>query len=567
MNIKMKNNKKFDVIIVGSGAAGGMAAYELTKSGLNTLLIEAGRDYNPSTETPMFHTPQKAPLRGAFTSDKDNGYYDATVNGGLNIPDEPFTLSDSSEEFTWWRARMLGGRTNHWGRVALRFGPYDFKAFSRDGLGVDWPLEYKDIEEWYDRVESLIGVTGKEENIENAPDAKPGIQLPPPSPRAHELFLTGAFKSLNMQVASIHAAVLTQPHLGRSACVYSTPCIRGCSYRANFQSPSVLISPAYDTGLLTVLCNAQVYEIKTNPKGKADGVLYIDTKTGEKHSVNGKIIILAAGTGSSSRILLNSKSKLHPNGLGNNNGLVGKFLMDSVEFTMRSQVPFLGKIPPQNDDGIFTPHIYVPWWLNKEQAEGKLDFPRGYHIEPRGGRRMPTVSIGGYIAKDDKLYGKTLHDYIKSKYGSYLFLTGEGEMIPNEDCYCELDTNIKDPWGIPVLKFHWKWGKYEREQVAHMHSTFNEVFKRLGGTVDPNPPEMPPGGSAVHLVGGARMGDSPNNSVVNSFGKIWDTKNVFIVDGSIFSSSPDKNPTLTILALSARTSDYIAREFKSDIFS
>ncbi|WP_456311618.1 GMC oxidoreductase [Pseudomonas shirazensis] len=560
-------NKKFDVIIVGSGAAGGMAAYELTKAGLNTLIIEAGRDYNPATETPMFHQPEKAPLRGAFTPDKDNGYYDATVNGGLDIPDEPFTIADSSEEFTWWRARMLGGRTNHWGRVALRFGPYDFKQFSRDGLGVDWPITYNDLEQWYDKVESLIGVTGKEENIENAPDAKPGIQLPPPSPRAHELFLTSAFKSLNMQVASIHAAVLTQPHLGRSACVYATPCIRGCSYRANFQSPSVLISPAYDTGLLTVLCNAHVYEVKTNQKGNAEGVLYIDTTTGEKHSVNAKIVILAAGTGSSARILLNSKSKLHPDGLGNNQGLVGKYLMDSVEFTMKSQVPFLGKIPPQNDDGIFTPHIYVPWWLNKEQAEGKLNFPRGYHIEPRGGRRMPTVTLGSYIDSDNKLYGDGLHDYIKNKYGSYIFLTGEGEMIPNEDCYCELDSTIKDKWGIPVLKFHWKWGEYERLQVAHMHSTFNEVFKRLGGTVLSSPPLMPEGGSAVHLVGGARMGDSPDNSVVNDYGKIWGTKNVFITDGSTFSSSPDKNPTLTILALSARTSDFIANQFKFDLFS
>jgi choline dehydrogenase-like flavoprotein len=560
----MSNLKVFDVIIVGSGAAGGMAAYELTQAGLRVVLLEAGRDYNPATETPMFHTQENAPLRAAFTPDKDNGYFDATVNGGLQIPDEPFTIGANSENFTWWRARMLGGRTNHWGRVALRFGPYDFKAYSRDGLGVDWPLEYSEMEEWYDRVESIIGVTGKPEQIENAPDARPGVQLPPPLPRAHEIFLKGAFESLDMKVASIHAAVLTQPHRGRSACIYSTPCIRGCSIRANFQSPSILISPAHDTGLLTVLCNANVYEVSIDQKGRANGVLYIDTKTGEKQLVRGKAVALAAGTGASARILLNSKCSAFPKGLGNSNGLVGKYLMDSVEYTVRSRVPFLGSIPPQNDDGIFTPHIYVPWWLNQEQVAGKLDFPRGYHIEPRGGRRMPTVSLGGYIEGDNKLYGSGLHELFKQRYGSYLFLTGEGEMIPNEDCYCELDPEIKDKWGVPVLKFHWKWGKYERLQVEHMHKTFNEVFKRLGGEVNPIPPVMPDGGSAVHLVGGARMGTSPDDSVVDSYGKVWDTKNLFVMDGSIFSSSPDKNPTLTILALSSRISTKIIELSKLD---
>jgi choline dehydrogenase-like flavoprotein len=550
----MTNSNTFDVIVVGSGAGGGMAVYELTKAGLHVALLEAGRDYNPTTETPMFNTPESAPLRAAFTSDKDNGYYDATVNGGLDIPEDPFSIKSGSEEFSWYRARMLGGRTNHWGRVALRFGPYDFKAKTRDGLGVDWPIDYEDIENWYDRVEELIGVTGKKENIENAPDAREGIQLPPPPPRAHELFLTGAFKSLNMPVASIHAAVLTKPHKGRSACIYSTPCTRGCSIRANFQSPSILISPAYDTGLLTVLCNANVYQVSVDHKGVATGVLYVDTKTGEYRSIRGKTVILAAGTGSSARILLNSKTSVFPNGLGNSYGLVGKYLMDSVEYTMRSRVPFLGNIPPQNDDGIFTPHIYVPWWLNKEQQSGQLDFPRGYHIEPRGGRRMPTVSIGGYIESNDVTYGKDLHKLIKERYGSYIFLTGEGEMIPNEDCYCELDNTLKDKWGIPVLKFNWKWGITEVRQVKHMHKTFNEIFRRLGGEVDNSLPVMPVGGSAIHLVGGARMGSSPKNSVVDSFGKVWDTANLYIADGSIFSSSPDKNPTLTILALSSRTS-------------
>src|SRR3984957_1023991 len=184
-----------DVIGVGSGGAGGMSSYVLTHAGMKVLLLEAGRHYDPASETPMFNLPSQAPLRGAPTPDKPYGFYDATVNGGWELPGEPYNVVANSK-FKWWRARMLGGRTNHWGRVALRFGPYDFKPYSRDGLGVDWPLTYDEVAPWYDRTERLIGVTGASHGLENTPDSPPGVHLPPPPPTPSDYFVSHGFQAM-----------------------------------------------------------------------------------------------------------------------------------------------------------------------------------------------------------------------------------------------------------------------------------------------------------------------------------------------------------------------------------
>lgn len=549
----------FDFVVVGSGAAGGVVVSELAAAGFRVCLLEAGRSYVPAVETPMFMTAENAPLRGVPTPDKPGGFYDATVDGGWNVEGEPYSVSEGSDPFQWWRPRMLGGRSNHWGRVALRFGPYDFKPYSRDGLGVDWPISYDDLAPWYDKIERTIGVTGLPHGIENTPDSPEGIHLPPPPPRVHELFLERAFEQLGMRVAAIRAAVLTKPLNGRPACLYATPCTRGCSIGANFQSTTVLIPTAQATGNLVTRCDSVVRQIDLNSQGRATGVTFNDRHSGQIFTVRARTVVLAAGAFSSVRILLNSKSKAFPNGAANSSGLLGKYIMDSVEFTLSSRIPALERIPPQNDDGISTPHIYVPWWLYGAQAKGELNFPRGYHIEPRGGRRPPTLSVGGYADPSNTMFGFGLTQEVRRKYGSYVFLTGEGEMIPNDQTFCTLSQNKTDKWGVPVLEFHWKWGDYEKRQVAHMQKTFNEVFKLLGGTISPLDPVMPTGGGAIHEVGGARCGSSPIHSVVNQFGQAWDIENLFVLDGSIFASSADKNPTLTIMALAARGADYMCR--------
>ena len=554
--------QRYDVIIVGSGAGGGMSAYELTRHGLKVLMLEAGRNYDPLTETPMFNIPAQAPLRGWFTPDKPFGYFDATVGGGWEIPGEPYTIAEGSQPFKWWRPRMLGGRTNHWARVALRFGPYDFKPHSRDGLGTDWPISYDDLAPWYDKVERLIGVTGGAEGFENVPASPPGCLQPPPPAKVYERLVTRAFKSMGIPTAPVHAAILTQPLSGRAACMYATPCYRGCSIKANFQSTTVLIPPALATGHLTIRDNAMVYGVDLDKSGKASGVSFIDKLTGEHHSVQAKTVVLAAGACESARILLNSKSSLFPDGLANDHGLVGKYLMDSVGTRVQAQIPVLEKMPPTNDDGMSIMHTYVPWWGHGKFARGELDFPRGYHVEMTGGRTMPQMSLPDLL-DDGTSRGPELRSLLRRRYGSTIGFGSRGEMIPNEDCFCDLDPKVKDKFGIPVLRFHWQWSEHETRQAAHAVKTFLEVIDRLGGkplgkVATEGAKAISNGGEIIHEVGTVRMGKDARSSVVNEYGRAWAVKNLFVADGAVLPSSPDKNPTLSILALSYRTSSHLA---------
>ena len=554
-------NKDYDVIVVGSGAGGGMSSYALTRAGLKVLMLEAGRDYDAVSETKMFDLPSSVPLRATATPDKPLGSF-IPLEGGYDISGEPYTVAKGSE-FRWFRSKMMGGKTNIWGRIALRFGPYDFKPYSRDGLGVDWPLSYEDIAPWYDKVERLIGVSGANHGLENSPDSSPGVLQPPPPLRANEYFLKRGFESLGIPVASMRAAILTKPLNGRAACFYATACGRGCSIRANFQSTTVLIPPALETGNLDIRTHAVVYQVDVDKKGKATGVSFIDTLTGEHHSVKAKSVVLAASAYESTRILLNSKNQLFPQGIGNEYGQVGRYLMDTPEGNNLAHFPALEKLPPRNDDGIGLHHMYVPWWGHKQQVRGELNFSRGYHFQAGGWRSMPQMGIS---SKSQIPYGHDLREDLRRKHGSYVYFHGLGEMIPNDKTYCEIDPDLKDKWGIPVLRFHWQWGEHAENQAEHMHKTCHELVDRLGGEIvtsfrgENGSAISIKGGEGLHEVGGARMGASPKQSVVNQFGQLWDIKNVFMMDGSVFASNADKNPTLTILALAWRSSEYLIEE-------
>ena len=556
-------DEPYDVIIVGSGAGGGMSAYHLTKSGMKVLLLEAGRHYDPTTETPMFNIDAEAPLRAVSTPDKQGGFYDATVDGGWQVPNEPYTLAEGSDPFRWWRPRMLGGRTNHWARVSLRFGELDFKPRSRDGLGYDWPITYAEVAPWYDRTEKFIGVTGAgpARNLVNIPDSPPGCLMQSPPPRAFELFYSRALASMGIPVLPGRGAVVSQAMEGRNTCVFATPCGRGCSIRANFQSTTVLLPPAMETGNLTITTNALVYQVDLDRAGKAKGVSYVDRVTGEHHSVLARSVVLAAGSGETARILLNSKSAVFPDGIGNGNGVVGRYLMDSVGLQVTGQFAALEGLPPTNDDGMSVHHLYAPWWGHDRQKE--FGFPRGYHMEIGGGRRMPSMTLAGLLPEDESSVGDALRGKLRQRYGSTISFNGRGEMIPNDDTYCEIDPTVKDKWGIPVLRFHWKWGEAETLQAGHMVKTFLEVIDKLGGKPVGNiqrdgKKAIAPGGAMIHEVGTARMGASEKDSVVNGWGQAWAVPNLFITDGAVFASSPDKNPTLSILALSWRSSDHLA---------
>jgi len=555
-------------------------------------MLEAGRDYDPATETAMFQTAQQAPLGGTGTPDKPAGFWDATVDGGWQVPGEPYTnaSTDPNEQFFWWRARMLGGRTNHWGRVSLRNGPYDFKPRSRDGLGFDWPVQYQDIEPYYTKVEMLIGVHGTNEGMENTPDSPDGVLLPPVKARAHELLLQKHGKEFGFPMIPIHRAVLTRPldaatipaklhpnnpwaqeivadsMRGRAACFWATPCGRGCSIRANYQSTTVHLPPALATGNLDIIANAHAREVLLNRSGKAIGVLYIDKKTGREERVKARVVVLAASSGETVRILLNSKSSQFPQGLANSSGLVGKYIMDSVDCSLGAQIPAMENLPAFNEDGASGDHMYAPWWLYKEQLAGKLDFPRGYHTEPGGStRQMPG---GGSPIPSGLLrgaYGTKLKEEARRFYGSIVHVGCRGEMIPNENCYAELDPNVRDRWGIPVLRWHWKWSEHELKMVIHAQNTYAQIFEAMGGNLlrplTSNPLEIiAKGGRVIHEVGGAIMGGVQTQSVCNGWNQTWDVNNLFVCDGAAFASNSDKNPTLTIMALAWRTGDYIVEQ-------
>jgi len=559
----------YDVVIVGSGAGGGMATYQLASAGLKVALLEAGDFYDPADDNQrtQLRNPWESPRRGASSARRPFGDFNACI-GGWEIEDEPFTTTEGTE-FMWWRARMLGGRTNHWGRISLRFGPLDFKRRDTDGLGANWPINYEDIKPYYDKLDKLVGVFGSNEGLYNDPD---GYFLPAPKPRLHELFYIEGAKKLGIPVIPARKSILTKRiNAQRGVCYYCSQCDRACSIHADFSSGTSLIFPALNGGRVDLLTNCMVTEVDTDETGAATGVTYIDKRDRSRRSISGRTVVLAASACSSARILLNSKSTQHPDGLGNNSGHVGRYLHDSTGASRAAFLPDLMDRDIYNEDGVGGMHVYTPWWLEDQN----LDFTRGYHLEIGGGMRMPTYGFGfavneynRFIGKRIGGYGNQLREDIKRFFGARLSIACRGESIAQYDNYCELDPNVVDEWGMPVLRFNYRWTENEINQAKHMQDTMEELLRASGGIplgdkpgADKNFGLTKPG-EIIHEVGTTRMGNNTETSVTNEFCQLHDSKNVFVADAGPFVSQADKNPTWTILALAWRTSDYIVDQMK-----
>jgi choline dehydrogenase-like flavoprotein len=576
MGFQIKEQPKaYDAIIVGSGAGGGMAAYTLANAGLKVALIEAGPDYDPAKNITQLKWPWESVRRGAASKYRHFGDFDACY-GGWELEGEPYT-KESGTQWDWWRARMVGGRTNHWGRISLRFGPKDFKRKSIDGLGDDWPIDYNEVKPYYDRVDKLVGIFGTIEGLENEPD---GIFLKPPKPRLHELMIKRAATNAGVKVIPGRMSILTEKiNDQRGVCFYCHQCYRGCMAYADFSSASVLVRPALATGNVDLYTNAMAREVTTNKEGKATGVSYVDKTNLQEYHVTGKTVVLTASACESARLLLNSKSAAHPNGLANSSNVVGKYLHDSTGTGMGGVIPQLFDRKRYNEDGVGGMHVYSPWWLDNK----KLDFPRGYHIEYGGGMGMPLYGfswgieqINGKVkingeTKEAGGYGKSLKQDYRMMYGAGVGMAGRGEAIAFEHNHCEIDPTVVDKYGIPVLKFNVKWSEHEIKQAKHMKDTFREILHNLGavitwgdnGTAENNYGLENPG-KIIHEAGTVRMGNDAKRAPLNKFNQAHDCKNLFVMDGAAFVSQADKNITWTILALAMRSSEYLVGEMKKN---
>jgi len=554
----------FDVVVIGSGAGGGTAVKVLTDLGVNVALLEAGPMLNPAKDFKEHVLPYQVDHRGAgphaesYFGRQQWGYFNAP-NGYWDIDGEPYTVAPQNE-FRWFRSRIIGGRTNHFGRISLRFSDYDFKPI--DGLGTEWPVTYDEIAPYYDKAEGFIGVTGTKEGLRTAPD---GNFLPPVPPRVHEVLIQKSCKKLGIPCIPSRMAMLTKPLNGRAACHYCGQCGRGCQTASAFSSSQAMIFPAMKTGKLTIFTGAMARELISDASGKVTAVSYVDKATRTEQQIRCRAVVVAASACESARLLLNSKSPRFSAGLANASGQVGRNLTDTVGYGINGTIPALEGLPRHNSDGIDGMHVYVPWWLldNKQK-----DFPRGYHIELAGGFRMPQIGSFHGACRSHEGYGKALKQYIRQGYGTTIGLAGRGEMIPNAQSYCDIDPRNVDQWGIQVLRFHWRWSEHEIKQARHMHQTFVNIIEAMGGksTGLRNPEResdgISVGGTIIHEAGTVRMGADPGTSVLNKFCQAHEVKNLFVMDAAPFVSNPDKNVTLSIVAFAWRASEYLAEEMR-----
>jgi choline dehydrogenase-like flavoprotein len=569
----------YDAVVVGSGAAGGMAAYVLTSHGFKVLLLEAGKYQDTSKILHSLQWPYEHPRRGVMPPD-----YHALNLNEYNIRPLPYAQNSSytkvqsyvqgwsgtdysktlvvdekenpytGTRYAWVRSRAVGGKTNIWGRLALRLSDYDFKAKDLDGYGDNWPITYADIEPYYDKVDLYLGISGHPENLPWLPDGK--FQRPIKLTYS-EMHLRETLKGMGRVLTPYRAGVTTdglKHNKYRSRCYGRGACNRhvgGCDIHAAFDSPTGLIRPAWDTGNLTMRTNATVYEVTVDKdSGKATGVSFIDSETRQSYQAKAKTVILAASTLESARLMLLSKSPQYPNGIANSSGHVGHNFCEhmmgpSVSGFMKELV---GK-PRTNDDGK-PGSFYIPRFRNINGQ--KSDFLRGYGYEGSSGTTMfpSSASTRGFGEE----YKKHVRDYA----GAVIDIGAFGEVLARYENFVDLDPVVKDAWGIPVLRFNYEFGENERKMAKDMAIAGREMFEAAKFEILSASDEMLPQGWSIHELGTARMGADPKTSVVNQFQQCHDVKNLLVVDGSTHVNASCQNPTWTIMALCWRSCDHLA---------
>lgn len=558
----MARMQTFDALIVGSGASGGWVAKHLTEAGLRVAVLEAGRKLEPAADYTEHKRPFDMPLLGRRLGPRATQeeqpiqtecYQCDEYTHHLFVKDteHPYT-TPADRPFSWIRGRHVGGKSIMWARQSYRLSDYDLKAGSRDGFGPAWPITYEELAPYYDRVERFVGLSGQAEGLPQLPD---GQFLPPMNLSCGEQLLKKAVKDkFNRTLTIGRVAILTQNLNGRPKCHYCGPCSRGCTTGSYYSSPASTLPAAATTGRLTLIPNAIASHILTDANGKCRGVYYVDRVTRNHREIAGKLVVLCASTLESTRIMLNSKSQRHPNGIANSSGALGHYLMDHTMGGGASGVlPVLKGIPDTR--GNRPNGVYIARFQNITDTHP--GFLRGYGFQGNSHESTWGHAFGlpGFGADFKRAVKKERHWWIS--------LSGFGECLPEFNNFCELDKTKVDAWGIPVLHISMAFGDNERKMIEEMGDTAEEMMRAVGAEGIERRAKISKPGLAIHEVGTARMGNDAKTSVVNRWQQAHDVSNLFVMDGAVYPSSPCQNPTITIMALAARACDRLVEEFKA----
>jgi choline dehydrogenase-like flavoprotein len=555
INNKAKKQNSYDAIVVGSGISGGWAAKELCEKGLKVLLLERGEDivhpnYPTATKDPWDFTHRlrltEEDKKKQFVQSRHWSYREDNKHFYISDNDNPY---EETKRFDWIRGNIVGGRSVLWSRACYRWSDLDFEANIKEGIGVDWPIRYKDIAPWYNYVESFIGVSGTREGIPHLPD---GIFQPPFEMNMAEKFFKEKIESnyTDRKVIIGRTANLTAPVKGRGQCMARDMCHRGCPYGAYFSTNASTLPAAHATGNLTIKSDSLVNKVLYDEqKQHAIGVEVIDMKSGELTNFYARIIFLNASTVATAFILLNSVSSRFPNGLGNSSDQVGRNLMDHHKGLVAS-----ANVPGFENwyyNGRRPTNIYIPRFKNVKQKDSP--FLRGYHYGGNAYRtqQQPGEAIGAALKESMTEPGPW-------KMNLYAF----GECLPYSDNRITLNNYKKDKWGRPLITINCEFKDNEKTMNKEMEDMAGEMLEVSGFSDVAINNKLSFPGNANHEMGIARMGKDARTSVLNGFNQMHDVPNVFITDGSCMSSGSCVNPSLTYMALTARACDYAVKEMK-----
>ena len=555
--------KVYDAIVIGSGASGGWVAKVLTEKGMEVLMLEAGPPRIPTRDFTEHVWPYRMRYRGfgdtktqlekqpiqrlCYACDEYSSQF------FVDDTEHPYTFPED-KPFMWIRGRQVGGKTFCWARVSYRYSDFEFQGAARDGYGENWPISYKDLEPYYDEIEEYIGVCGTREQLPQFPDGK---FLPPMRLSCGEMYAKGIIeKQFGWRVIPDRSANLTVPLNGRPACHYCDQCQRGCFTASYFNSPSVTLPDAARTGRFTLVSDAVVSHIGMNDRGMASGVTFIDRTTRAEREVRGKVMVVAASALESTRILLNSRSRRFPGGVGGDSGALGHYLMD--HFTLEGGGGIIASLQSSHREPVGRPLGYIiPKYVNADPKFANKNFLRGYYLAGDSQQELYRH------AHNIKGFGKEFRRRVREEIPYHLSIYAQGECLPRYDNYVKLDAQKKDAWGIPALHISASYGENERAMAEAMRLKLLELMDALKLADVQLPAEkLNIFGKNIHECGTARMGSDPKKSVLNRFNQVHDVKNVFVTDGACFVTQGCYEPTLTIMAISMRAGEYIAEEYK-----